>query len=293
MTWPLVSKAVHEDLRQKSYVMRRQQFLSKTIRNNHLTRVKTSWASWSIWRSQERCVFFCDEENFVQLQRVNSKNIDGCVNSHGDVPTIMHRKFLASMVILGVVWSEGDLCASMFLYLRCQSQCLCLYRGIETLHDFCSTWKTVYVSTRIRIIPYCPYSPKMDGWKFSWPCHPELAAPSSPDVKPLDYYSIMHGAWLRGTPIGIHTTLLRFSGYPLYMHWQAIPTPISLLLADDFQSMQKLLLRLTVVSVNDVIHWVCGTCTERSNVKNVLSLMSVPVWIQTWFCSQMHAAICM
>ena len=52
--------------------------------------------------------FFSDENNFVQDQKVNRKNDRWLCKGPDEVPKGMHIKFPASVIVLGVVSSEGD-----------------------------------------------------------------------------------------------------------------------------------------------------------------------------------------
>lgn len=137
---------------------------------------------------------------------------------------------------------------------------------------FCSMWEAVHFSTRLRTFPYSPYNPIEEGRKFSWPWSSSTCG--LPAHQMLNRWTIMHGIWLRGTSIGIHTPQLRLSGQQLCIQWQTFPTTISLLLAICFDRVQRLILRMTVVSINDVIHWVCCHLYIRLKCKK-LSISSV------------------
>ena len=103
-----IRRVVHEDLRYKSYVMRRGQFLSERTRENRLTRAKRLLNKLKHPEEPGMLWFFSDEKIFVQDQKVNRKNDRWLCQSPDEVPTVMHTKFPASVMVLGVVSSEGD-----------------------------------------------------------------------------------------------------------------------------------------------------------------------------------------
>lgn len=103
-----IRRVVHEDLRYKSYVMRRGQFMSDRTKVNRLTRAKRLLNKLKHPEEPGLIWFFSDEKNFVQDQKVNRRNDRWLCKGPDEVSTVMHTKFPASVMVLGVVSSEGD-----------------------------------------------------------------------------------------------------------------------------------------------------------------------------------------
>lgn len=85
---------------------------------------------------------------------------------------------------------------------------------------------------------------------------------------PTHTCDIMYGTLLSGTSIVIHTTLLRLSGNRSIFNGNR--SKIQLIYAyRQFWYRRGQLLRLTVISKNDLIHCVCGHLYERQNIKYI------------------------
>lgn len=122
-----------------------------------------------------------------------------------------------------------------------------------------------------------PYNPIMDGQRLSWPCSFQLVPPPAPQM--LNRWT--YGAWLRGTPVGIHTTLLRLTRKPWNGKHAQYPS---------YCFLQQFRQRAESVIAPDVIYCVCSHLYR--NVKNTLFPVSLPVCLQTWFCVQIPATAC-
>ena len=103
-----IRRVVHEDLRYKSYVIRRGQFMSDRTKVNRLTRLKRFLNKLKHPEDPGMIWFFSEEKNFVQDQKVNRKNNRWLCKGPDEVRTTMHTKFPASVMVLGVVSNEGD-----------------------------------------------------------------------------------------------------------------------------------------------------------------------------------------
>ena len=53
-------------------------------------------------------IFFSDEKIFTQDQKTNRQNDRWLCSDPKDVPIVMHTKFPASVMVLGVISSKGD-----------------------------------------------------------------------------------------------------------------------------------------------------------------------------------------
>ena len=87
--------------------MRRGQFLSDKTKFNRFTRAKLLLNKLK-YPEELGLLWSFSDENFVQDQKLNCKNDRRLCKSPDEVPTVMHSKFLASVMVLGVVSSEGD-----------------------------------------------------------------------------------------------------------------------------------------------------------------------------------------
>ncbi|UYV73173.1 IKK1 [Cordylochernes scorpioides] len=107
-----IVRTIHEDLGLKSYALRKGQLLTENMKNNRkgkaaalLNNLKHD--SFGMLR------FFSDEKNFDVDQKVNPRNDRWICKDPSEIPVVMHTKFPASVMVLGVISSEGD--ASPFL----------------------------------------------------------------------------------------------------------------------------------------------------------------------------------
>ena len=72
---------------------------------------------------------FFHEKNFDQDQKVNPRNDRWLCRDPSELPTVMHTKFPATVMVVGVVSSEGDVILPRFC-TELKSQCCCLHRDI-------------------------------------------------------------------------------------------------------------------------------------------------------------------
>lgn len=94
-------EAYCEDIRQRLYVMSRAQFISKRVRDNRLIRTKRLRKMLK-YQKEERMLFFSsNEKNFVYIQKVKCKKNRWLCKIPEDITTVMHRKFLSSLMIPG------------------------------------------------------------------------------------------------------------------------------------------------------------------------------------------------
>lgn len=188
----LVRRVVHEDLRYKSYVMRRGQFMSaqtreqRTIRGKRLlNKLKHPEAPNMLW-------FFSDEKNFDQDQKINRRNDRWLCSEPTEVPRVMHTKFPATVMVLGVVSNEGHVMPPHFFSqgLRVNAAAY-----IEVLESVVKPWIDSVCGNRPYIFqqdsaPSHKAMATQDWMAENFHDHitPNLWPPSSPDLNPLDYY---------------------------------------------------------------------------------------------------------
>lgn len=187
-----VRTIVNEDIRYKSYVIRRGQFLSDQLKERRLEKAKKLLSKLKNPKEKNPLIFFSDEKNFQQDQIVNRKNNRWlCENAH-EVPILMKTKFPATVMVLSVISNEGDIMSPHFFQqgLRVTAD---VY--LEVLRNSVIPWMKKVANGRHFIFQQdgapAHNAKKVqeflnlnvpDFWsKDIWP-------PSSPDANPLDYY---------------------------------------------------------------------------------------------------------
>lgn len=103
-----IHRTIHEDLRYRSYVLKRGQFMDKAMQERRLTKAKKLLNEVKHPEKTNLLRFFSDEKNFDQDQKVNRRNDRWLCKYPDDVPRVMHTKFPATVMVLGVISSEGD-----------------------------------------------------------------------------------------------------------------------------------------------------------------------------------------
>ncbi|UYV69528.1 K02A2.6-like [Cordylochernes scorpioides] len=97
----------HSRRSDRSYALRKGQLLTENMKNNRkgkaaalLNNLKHD--SFGMLR------FYSDEKNFDVDQKVNPRNDRWICKDPSEIPVVMHTKFPASVMVLGVISSEGD-----------------------------------------------------------------------------------------------------------------------------------------------------------------------------------------
>ena len=188
----LIRKCVSEDLRYKSYKMRKGQLLTakaKEKRLKHskklLNKLKHPLQTNMIW-------FFSDEKNFCQDQAVNSQNNRWLAVCPKDVPKVMQTKFPATVMVFGVVSSEGHV---MPPYIFPKGLKVNTEEYLKVLEMHVLPWIRKVAAGR----PYvwqqdsapCHTSRKAQAWlsdKFYDFVPPDVWPPNSPDLNPMDFF---------------------------------------------------------------------------------------------------------
>jgi hypothetical protein len=85
-----IRNVVHEDLRYKSYVMRKGQFLSDKTKETRLIRSKRLLNRLKNPAEEDAIWFFSDEKNFDQDQKFNRQNDRWLCKDRAEVPKVMH-----------------------------------------------------------------------------------------------------------------------------------------------------------------------------------------------------------
>lgn len=162
----------------------------------------TSWTSWNNQMNQECWDFLW--ENVCPDQMVNHKNGQWLCKTHDGVPTTMHTKFLASLMVLGVMSSVGNMLPLHFFLQDAIVNIIAytevLNTVVKSLITAVAQWKAVCFF--IKTAPCHTYSPIMDGQKSLtmsslWPLASQM----------LTQWTITYEMWLTGILIDIQTLL--------------------------------------------------------------------------------------
>ena len=103
-----IRQCVNEDLRCKSYRLQTGQFLSEGMKNRRLEKSVKLLNKLKHPKDPDMLWFFSDEKNFCQDQMHNRQNHRWVAMCPKDVPRVMKTKFPATVMVFGVVSSEGD-----------------------------------------------------------------------------------------------------------------------------------------------------------------------------------------
>ncbi|UYV82031.1 hypothetical protein LAZ67_21000504 [Cordylochernes scorpioides] len=203
-----IVRTIHEDLGLKSYALRKGQLLTENMKNNRkgkaaalLNNLKHD--SFGMLR------FFSDEKNFDVDQKVNPRNDRWICKDPSEIPVVMHTKFPASVMVLGVISSEGDVMPPHFFEkgLRMNADTY-----INVLETVVKPWMDMVAAGRKYVFQQdsapAHKAKKTQSWlTLNVPSHwgPDIWPPNSPDCNPLDYY--VWGVVERDVNKAPHTTI--------------------------------------------------------------------------------------
>ncbi|UYV77941.1 hypothetical protein LAZ67_15002969, partial [Cordylochernes scorpioides] len=203
-----IVRTIHEDLGLKSYALRKGQLLTENMKNNRkgkaaalLNNLKHD--SFGMLR------FFSDEKNFDVDQKVNPRNDRWICKDPSEIPVVMHTKFPASVMVLGVISSEGDVMPPHFFEkgLRMNADTY-----INVLESVVKPWMDMVAAGRKYVFQQdsapAHKAKKTQSWlTLNVPSHwgPDIWPPNSPDCNPLDYY--VWGVVERDVNKAPHTTI--------------------------------------------------------------------------------------
>ena len=136
--------------------------------------------------------FFSDEKNFCQDQAHNRRNNRWLAANNRDVPTVMKTKFPATVMVFGVVSSEGHVMPPHIFEagLRVNTK---IY--LEVMKDNVVPWIKEVAGDRPWVWQQdsapCHTSRKSMFWLQN-NCYdlvtPDVWPPNSPDLNPMDYF---------------------------------------------------------------------------------------------------------
>ena len=109
-----VQKILIKDGSYKSYALKRGQLLTPEMKEKRVERARALLLRLKKPKASKQIIFFSDEKNFTQDQKVNRKNNRWLCRDISEVPVVMHTKFPQTVMVLGVVSSEGDVMPPYF-----------------------------------------------------------------------------------------------------------------------------------------------------------------------------------
>ena len=204
-----IYRVIYEDLRYKSYVLKRGQFMDPAMQERRLTKAKKLLNKVKHPEKDNLLKFFSDEKNFEQDQKVNRRNDRWLCQDPHDVPRVMHTKFPATVMVLGVISSEGDVMPPYFFLkgLRVRAA-----EYVKVLREVIKPWMDTIANGRPYVFqqdsaPAHKAKVTQEWLEENVPYHwsPDVWPPSSPDLNPLDYY--VWGVVERETNKHPHNTL--------------------------------------------------------------------------------------
>jgi AraC-like DNA-binding protein len=187
-----VRRTVTEQLGYTSFALRRGQFMTAATKERRLAKAKRLLSRLKHPKAANPLIFFSDEKNFNQDQKVNRQNDRWLCADSANVPRVMSTKFPAHIMVLGVVSSEGHVMPPHFFEkgLKVTAD---VY--IDVLERVVVPWMRAVANGRHFIFQQdsapAHAAKKTQEWlkknvpefweKDVWP-------PSSPDCNPLDYF---------------------------------------------------------------------------------------------------------
>jgi hypothetical protein len=103
-----VCNKMAQDIRYKSYACRWGQFMKEATKERRLAKAKLLLNRLKKPATNGQLIFFSDEKNFLQDQKITSKNNRWLCADISVVPIIMATKFPATTMVLGIVSNEDD-----------------------------------------------------------------------------------------------------------------------------------------------------------------------------------------
>jgi transposase len=187
-----IRRVVEEDIRYKSYALRRGPLLNDVTRERRLEKAKLLLTRLKHPHSNGQLIFFSDEKNFSQEQKVNSQNDRWLCSEPEEVPVVMTPKFPATVMVLGVISSDGDVMPPHFFE---KGQRITAEVYVDVLSTVVEPWMRQIAGDRHFIFQQdgapAHTANKTQKWlrehlpefweKEVWP-------PNSPDCNPLDYF---------------------------------------------------------------------------------------------------------
>ena len=187
-----IRRKVKGELNLKSYALRRGQFMNQATKERRCEKAKLMLNKLKSPVVRNPLIFFSDEKNFNQDQKVNRKNNRWLASDRHEVPIVMSTKFPTTTMVLGVVSNEGDVMPPHFFAkgLKINTE-----EYLKVLKEVVKPWMDRVAAGRHYIFqqdgaPAHNSNTTQEWCRMNlpefWP--KEVWPPSSPDCNPLDYY---------------------------------------------------------------------------------------------------------
>ena len=186
-----ISKVVKGDLGLKSFSLRTSHLLTEAIMERRAIKAAALLNNMK-HETAGMLRFFSDEKNFDQDQKVNRRNDRWICRSPEEVPVIMKTKFPLTIMVLGIISSDGDVMPPHFFEPGTR---LTADSYVDVLTNVVKPWMDVKANGRDYVFQQdsapAHKAKKTQAWlhtnvPFHW--SPDLWPPSSPDCNPLDFY---------------------------------------------------------------------------------------------------------
>ncbi len=184
-----MGKAIHEDLRYKSYVLKICQHLTDAMKAK-----RVAWCELLLslpkHQAARRMCFFSDEKIFTVEQKVNRRNDRWLTTDLGEVPIVGKRKFPTSIHILLLVSSEGHVMPPHYFSENVNKE---VY--LDILWSKVKPWieetagEKPYIFQQDSAPAHTSHIVQnwlSDNMQMFW--SKEFWPPNSPDLNPMDYY---------------------------------------------------------------------------------------------------------
>ena len=187
-----VRKCVHEDIRYKSYALKRHQYMDEPTKERRADKAARLLVRLKHPHDTNQLIFFSDEKNFCQDQKVNKRNDRFLCSDAEEVPVVMSTKFPATVMVLGVISNEGDVMPPFFFEegLRVNADAY-----IHVMDTVVKPWMESVAGNRHYVFQQdgapAHNANRTQAWleenvKEFWPKN--TWPPSSPDCNPCDYF---------------------------------------------------------------------------------------------------------
>ena len=142
-----ISRTVAKDLNMKSYCLRKRHLLTAALMEQWLIKV-TALLNELKHGSSGHVRFFSDEKKFIQDKLHNRQNDCFIADHLVEVPIVMSTKFPTSVMVLGIVSSDGDV---MPPYFFPKSLRVAANNYIKVLETMVKPWMIGVASKRLYV----------------------------------------------------------------------------------------------------------------------------------------------
>lgn len=187
-----VSRVVHEDLRYKSYHHRTGQLLTQAMKDKRLMVAKKLLTKIKNPKSSNLLIFFSDEKNFCQKQKLNRSNDRWLARSPFLVPKITRAKYQLHVMVFTVISNNVHVMPPHFYEDGLQLNVDCYIKMMKTV---AIPWMKRIARGRLFVFQQdrAPCNTAGKTIRFFIDegidlLQPQFWPPNSPDFNPLDYF---------------------------------------------------------------------------------------------------------